>query len=249
MLTSVRSLMAATVLAGAALAATPALAQEGESEFTVSGNVALTSDYRFRGVSLSNGDMAIQGGIDLTHSTGLYFGTWASSIEDSPTYGEMELDLYIGWSGDITSGLTLDTGLLYYAYPSKDSGGGASDYFEPYISLSTQLGPVAATVGAAYAWKQKSLGKDDNLYTYTDLEAGIPDTPITLNGHLGYTKGALAPRLLAGGTKDTGFDWSIGASITALGGLNFGVSYIGTSGPNVKNFTDNTVVATLSYSF
>ena len=247
MLTSVRSLMAATVLAGAAFAATPALAQEAESEFTVSGNVAITSDYRFRGVSLSGGDMAIQGGIDLGHSSGFYVGTWASSIEDSTTYGEMELDLYAGWSGDITSGLTLDVGLLYYAYPSKDFG--ASDYFEPYVSLSTQLGPVSATVGAAYAWKQKSLGRDDNLYLYTDLEAGIPDTPITLTGHLGYTKGALAPRLLAGGTKDSGFDWSLGASITALGGLTFGVSYIGTSGPNVKDFTDDAVVATLSYSF
>ena len=247
MLTSVRSLMAATTLVGAALVATPALAEESESEFTVSGNVALTSDYRFRGVSLSAGDMAIQGGIDIGHSSGFYVGTWASSIEDSPLYGEMELDLYAGWSGDVASGLTLDVGLLYYAYPSKDFG--PADYFEPYISLSTQLGPVGATVGMAYAWDQKSLGNDDNLYIYTDLEAGIPDTPITLTGHLGYTKGVLAPKFLAGGTKDSGLDWSIGASITAMGGLNFGVSYIGTSGPNVKDFTDDAVVATLSYSF
>jgi len=244
MLTSIRSLMAATVLAGSALVATPALAQ-GESEFTVSGNVALTSDYRFRGVSFSDGDMAIQGGIDIEHASGFYVGTWGSSIEDSPTYGEMELNLYGGWSGDITSGLTLDVGLLYYAYPAKDTGGGASDYFEPYVSLSTQLGPVAATIGAAYAWKQKSLGKQDNFYVYTDLEAGIPDTPITLTGHLGYTTGALSPHL----NKKSGLDWSLGASITAMGGLTFSVAYVGTSGPSVKNFNDDAVVATLSYSF
>ena len=67
MLTSVRSLMAVTLLAGTALAATPAMAQDEENPaVTVSGNVALVTDYRFRGVGLSGGDAAIQGGITLS---------------------------------------------------------------------------------------------------------------------------------------------------------------------------------------
>lgn len=252
MLTSVRSLLAASILACGAFAAVPAYAQEeAESELAVSGSVGLVTDYRFRGVSLSAGELAVQGGITLDHSSGFYIGTWASSLEDSPTYGEVELDLYGGWKGEVTPGLTLDAGLLYYAYPSKDEPplAGPSDYFEPYVKLSTTLGPVGATLGVAYAWDQKSLGRRDNLYVFTDLAAGIPGTPVTLSGHLGYTDGALAPEFLAGGTDKSGIDWSIGASATVRGGLTLGVSYIGTEGPNINNFTDDAVVGTLSYSF
>ena len=249
MLTSVRSLLAATVLAGSAFAATPAFAQDDESEITVSGNVALVSDYRFRGVSLSAGDPAIQGGIDIGHSSGFYIGTWGSSIEGGASYGELELDIYAGWSGTLTPGLDLDVGLLYYAYPAKTNGFGPVDYFEPYMSLSTTLGPVGATVGVAYAWDQDSLGDDDNLYVYTDLEAGIPDTPLSLSAHLGYTDGVLAPDLLAGGTDGSGIDWSVGASVTFLGGLSLGVAYMDTEGASVSDFTDDAVVGTLSYSF
>ena len=249
MLTSVRSLLAASILASAAVA-TPAFAQdEAEPDITVSGNVALVTDYRFRGVSLSAGDPAIQGGIDIAHSSGFYVGTWGSSIEGGDAYGEMELDIYAGWSGTLTPGLDLDVGLLYYAYPAKTNGFGPVDYFEPYMSLSTTLGPVGATVGVAYAWDQDSLGDDDNLYLYTDLEAGIPETPITISAHLGYTDGALAPDLLAGGTDDNGIDWSVGASVTFLGGLSLGVTYMDTEGTSVKDFTDDAVVGTLSYSF
>ncbi|MEZ5749135.1 MAG: TorF family putative porin [Caenibius sp.] len=197
MLTSVRSLLAASILASAAVA-TPAFAQdETESDITVSGNVALVTDYRFRGVSLSGGDAAIQGGIDIGHSSGFYVGTWASSIRGG-NYGDMELDVYGGWSGDVTSGLTVDVGLLYYAYPGSTKGFGPYDYFEPYMSLSTTLGPVTATAGVAYAWDQKSLGDEDNLYIYTDLEVGSPNTPITISGHVGYTDGVLAPDYLNG---------------------------------------------------
>ena len=119
---SVRGALAATLLAGTALAATPAFADEADApaEITISGNVALTTDYRFRGVSLSGGDPAIQGGITVTHETGLYVGTWSSSIRGGDYYGEQELDLFGGWSGEVTSGLTLDAGLLIYVYPGNE---------------------------------------------------------------------------------------------------------------------------------
>ena len=73
MLTSVRSLVAATLLAGTALAATPALADETDApaDLTVTGNAAIVTDYRFRGLSLSGGDFAVQGSINLNHSSGL----------------------------------------------------------------------------------------------------------------------------------------------------------------------------------
>ncbi|WP_305098127.1 TorF family putative porin [Croceibacterium aestuarii] len=248
MLTSIRGLCAATALAGAAFLATPAMAEdENTSGFSISGNAAVVTDYRFRGVSLSGGDAAIQGGIDVAHDSGFYVGTWGSSI-DGGAYGSTELDIYGGWSGDVASGLSADVGLLYYYYPGG-VGGADLDYFEPYASVSTAFGPLGATVGVAYAWSQDSLGNDDNLYLYTDLSAAIPNSPISLSAHLGYTDGVLAPPFLAGTTDETGLDWSIGASATVLEKLTVGVSYIGVEGPSINGFTDDAVVGTLSVAF
>jgi uncharacterized protein (TIGR02001 family) len=254
MLTSVRSLLAATLLASSVLTAAPALAQDDDaaaSPITISGNVAMTSDYRFRGVSLSAGDFAIQGGVDLAHESGFYLGTWASSIQGGTPYGEVELDVYGGWTGDVAEGVTIDVGLLYYIYPTTDDPLNLdpdTDYFEPYASISTTIGPVGATLGAAYAWEQDSLGGNDNLYVYTDWSLGVPNTPLTFTAHLGYTDGVLAPPLLAGTADDTGLDWSLGVSGTIYGGLSASLTYVGVEGPSIDGFTDDAIVATLSFS-
>src|SRR3990170_7076976 len=203
MLTSVRGLLAATILAGSALASAPAFAQDDEaadSPISVSGNVALTTDYRFRGVSLSAGDIALQGGIDVVHESGFYVGTWASSIQGGTPYGEVELDVYGGWTGAVAEGVTVDVGLLAYLYPTTDDPLNLdpdTDYFEPYASVATTVGPVGATVGVAYAWDQDSLGGNDNLYLYSDFSLAVPGTPVTATAHLGYTDGVLAPDFLA----------------------------------------------------
>ena len=253
MLTSVRGLLAASFVAGSVMLATPVLAQDetAESPITISGNVAVTSDYRFRGVSLSGGDFALQGGIDLTTTSGFYVGTWGSSIQGGTPFGELELDVYGGWTGAVAEGVTVDVGLLYYMYPAGDDPLGVdadTDYFEPYASISTTLGPVGATLGAAYAWEQDSLGGEDNLYVYTDWSLGVPNTPVTFNAHLGYTDGVLAPPFLAGTADDSGFDWSIGATAAVYGGLSVGVSYVGVEGPSIDGYTDDAIVATLSFA-
>lgn len=242
---SVRGLLAATLLAGSALAANPAFAQDAapESDISVSANVSLTSDYRFRGVGLSGGDIAIQGGVDVSHSSGFYVGTWASSLEEDGGFGSTEVDIYGGWSGDV-GGATLDVGILYYAYPNAPAGD--FDYWEPYASVSGDFGPASLTAGVAYAWKQDSLGDEDNLYLYLDGSVGIPETPLTINGHLGYTDGVLTF------TNDSkAIDWSVGASATVYGPLSVSVSYVGVdhAGPEVDGITDDTVVLTLSAEF
>ncbi len=282
MLTSVRSLLAATVLAGAALAATPAMAQD-DLGISVSGNAAIVTEYRFRGIGLSGGDFAAQGGIDVGTDAGFYIGTWGSSLTNSDTtvmlddgsgdivgydvggYGALELDIYAGWSGEITDGLGFDVGALYYLYPNatnKDATSVApnltdypvfdgyaaydTDYWELYASLSPSLGPVDSTVGVAYAPKQDSLGGTDNLYLYLDLGMGIPDTPISLSGHVGYTDGFLTYT-----TSGDAIDWSIGADVAIGDKLSLGVAYIGVEddGLNIDGVTDDTVVGTLSVSF
>jgi len=249
MLTSVRGLFAATLLAGCALAATPALADETDppSDVTVTGSVALVTDYRFRGLSLSGGDFAVQGSVNVNHSSGFYAGAWASSLEDSPVYGSAELDVYAGWTGEIASGVTADVGLLYYVYPNGNVGD--ANVFEPYASISGSLGPATAKVGVAYAWKQDSLGGDDNLYLYTDWSLAVPETPLSVSAHLGYTDGALSPKLLTGVSTSGGLDYSVGAAYQITPALSLGVSYVGVEGASIDGFSNDAVVATLKASF
>lgn len=246
MLTSIRGLLAASLLTSSALFAAPAYAQDEEEAgpVTVTGSVTLVSDYRFRGVSLSGGDPAIQGGITVTHESGFYVGTWASSIDDGGTdfYGDVEVDIFGGWSGNVSEGLGLDVGLLYYAYPANASGVDA-EFFEPYATITGTFGPVTAKVGANYAWDQKGIA-DDSLYLRTDLSAGIPSTPLTLNAHLGYTDGAFSFD-----PDGESFDWSVGASATVLGSLTLGVSYVGVEAPKVNGLTDDAIVLSLGASF
>ncbi|WAT19159.1 TorF family putative porin [Aurantiacibacter sp. MUD11] len=244
MLTSVRSLTAASVFALSTALAAPAMAQDdddGGIGVELSGNVAIVSDYRFRGVSFSDGDIALQGGIDAAIG-GFYVGTWGSTISGGSAYGELELDVYAGYAGE-AGAITYDVGLLYYIYPTGDVAGFDSDYFEPYASIGTTLGPVGATVGVAYAWEQDSLGGGDNFYIYTDLEAGIPDTPITLSAHLGYTDGVFATDL-----DGDSLDWGLGASFAVTDSLSLGVNYVDTEGPSIEDFTDAGFFFTIGYS-
>lgn len=217
----------------------------GDSGITLSGNVALVTEYRFRGVDLSGGEIAIQGGVDLAYDSGFYAGTWASSLdEDTVGYGSTEVDFYAGFGGNLAEGVSFDIGGIVYMYP--DAGAGDFDYYEFYGSVGFGFGPAEATVGVAYAPDQDSLGDSDNFYIYTDLAAGIPDTPISLTAHLGYTDGFLT-------FTDDGkaFDWSIGLDVAVGGPVSIGVSYVGAEGDipaGAYDYTDDAVVFTLSAS-
>ena len=249
MLTSVRGLLAASLVVGCGMAATPAFADETDppAEFTVTGNVAMVTDYRFRGISLSDGDPAIQGAINVNHSSGLYAGVWGSSLEDSDLYGSVETDFYAGWTGAVSDGLTADVGMTYYVYFNGKVGD--ANYFEPYVSLTKTLGPVSAKAGAAYAWKQDALGGDDNLYLYTDWTLGVPNTPISIAAHLGYADGAQSPKVLTLDGTGGGWDYSLGASYAVTSNLSASVTYVGVDGASIDSFSNDAVVASLKYSF
>lgn len=222
----------------------------GDSGLTFSANIALASEYRFRGVDLSGGELAVQGGFDISHSSGFYVGTWASNLDEQTVgYGSTELDLYGGWSGNVSDAVSVDLGFIAYTYP--DAAAGDFDYYELYGSLGFSFGPASATTGIAYAPGQDGLdfggGTDDNLYVYTDLSVGIPETPITLNAHLGYTDGSLTF------TNDSkAFDWSLSADVSLGGNFSANIAYIEAEGdpaPGAYDFTDAAIVATISASF
>jgi len=244
-----RMLLAASLLAATAATSTCAWADETDppSDFTLSGYVQGVTDYRFRGISLSGGDFAAQATVNVNHASGFYAGAWASSLKDTPLYGRAEVDFYAGWTGEVASGLTADAGLVYYAYP--DGGAGPADLFEPYASLTATLGPGTAKLGVAYAWKQDALGGDDNLYLYTDLGASLPGMPVSLSAHLGYSDGALSPKVLTGSGTSGGFDWSAGATYSITAALSVGASYVGVEGASVDGLSNDALVGTLKLSF
>jgi len=225
-------------LIAAGLLAGPALAQDPPKPLTVSGAVALVSDYRFRGVSQSDKHAAIQGGLTLTHESGFYASFWGSNLAGWGAFGgsNMELDLIGGYKLPI-AGYTIDAGLTWYMYP-----GGASntDFAEPYVKISRTVGPLNLLAGVAYAPKQEALGnfsntpysrgqKQDNLYAWGDAAAGIPGTPITAKAHFGYSSGN--PGLGPNGTSVTPtgeyLDWLIGADCV-LGPVTLGIAYVDT---------------------
>lgn len=226
----------------------------GESGLTFSANVAFATEYRFRGVNLSDGEFAVQGGFDVNHSSGIYVGTWASNLDEQTVgFGSTELDLYGGWSGDLSDGVSADVGVLYYMYPDAPGVAGDTDYIEFYGSLSFSLASVSVTPGIAYAPDQSSLGSTDNLFIYTDVSIGIPDTPVTLNGHLGYTDGFLTFT-----NNSKAWDWSVSADFALNDTFTVSAAYIGVEGDAVNDliqpdgdlvFTGDAFVATLSASF
>lgn len=249
MLTSVRSLGAASIFALSTLAAMPAVAQDEEEDgigVEVSANVAITSDYKFRGVSLSDGDIAVQGGVDVGLPAGFYIGTWASSIdEDTVGYGHTELDIYGGWAAEFGN-ISTDVGVIMYIYPN--AGAGDFDYVEVYGSVGAALGPVEATLGVAYAPEQDSLGGTDNFYIYTDLSAGLPGTPVSVFAHAGYTDGFLTF------TEDgEALDYAIGVEAALGSVVSVSAAFVGVEGDVLIDpdgtFTDDSVVLTLSASF
>jgi hypothetical protein len=230
----------------------PALAQEEPAgPISVSGSVALVSDYRFRGVSQTDKEMAIQGGLTVSHESGAYVGTWASNLSGWGTFGgaNMELDLIAGFAVPI-GGAKLDLGVTWYMYPG---GADKTDFLEPYVRVSTDVGPGSVLVGVAYAPKQEALGrwsltgasaqaaaaglapfdapgsKKDNLYIWGDVNAAIPKTPVTLKAHLGYSDGnsGLGPNGTSVAPTGKYMDWLLGADV-AVGPVTLGVAYVDT---------------------
>lgn len=224
----------------------PAFAQETPEPITVTGSVGLVSDYRFRGVSQSDEQLAIQGGFTVTHESGLYVGTWGSNLSGWGTFGgaNMELDLVAGYKLPLAGG-SLDVGATWYMYPG---GFDNTDFIEPYVKLSGTAGPLNLLAGVAYAPKQEALGnwflngtsagtgvydvpgdKNDNLYLWGDASAGVPNTGLTLKGHLGYSNGNSGLGPFATSVAPTGeyWDWLVGADY-ALGPVTLGVAYVDT---------------------
>jgi hypothetical protein len=75
----IRTTAAAGTLAAMSLVSmNTALAQD---PWSFSANIGAVSNYMFRGASQTGDKPAIQGGVDVSHESGFYAGTWASNVD------------------------------------------------------------------------------------------------------------------------------------------------------------------------
>lgn len=220
------------VIAAAALAASPASALPlPGTGLSLNGDLTLMTDYRFRGISRSGEDPALQGNLIASHDSGFYVGARATTLDGLDTFrlrdprvadlGDAEVQLYAGYGTNMGAGFSADAGLLYYTFAGSR---GPTDHFEPYASLSYLLGPVEATAGLRYAPAQNGTGDEDMTYIFGELEAGIPLTPLSLTAHAGKQDW---------GAFGSYWNWSLGARY-ALGPAQLGVRYVDTDLPSVS---------------
>jgi uncharacterized protein (TIGR02001 family) len=175
------------------LSAMPALAADAPaSAFTPSANVAIVSNYLYRGITQTGASPALQGGFDLAHSSGAYVGVWGSSISwvSDGSLGSSagtEFDTYAGYKGKAGS-IDYDVGFLRYNYP----GVYPTSFSTGFANPDTNEVYVAATYSIVTAKVSYSLGdtfgiKTDAGSTYFDLSVNYPvgETGYTLGAHYG----------------------------------------------------------------
>jgi uncharacterized protein (TIGR02001 family) len=222
--------------------------EEKKPDNEISYNAALSSDYRFRGISQSRLDPALSGGADYTNNpTGFYLGTWLSTIKWTKELGgdgHLEVDVYGGKRGEITKDISYDVGVLTYYYPSN--------HLQPNANTTEIYGQIG--YGVAYAKYSSTLtnafgASDSKNSGYLDLGANI-EVPmgVTVNLHAGH-------QTVKGHSDGNYTDYKIGAT-KDFGFATGAVAVIGTDANNNgfyivngKHLGKTTAVVSISKTF
>lgn len=223
MIRNILSAVAALVLAGCTFTAAKADIKMGGGALT--GNVGLTSNYIFRGISNSDDHVALQGGLDYAHDTGFFLGTWASSVDfnDGPgNEAQIEWDLYGGYA-KTWNGVTFNGKFLYYLYPGVHGARArAYDYWELQGTVSGEL--AGFSLAANIAWANDFYGASgDGIYIQGNVSYPFAQY-FAIEGHIGHQSIDDNTRFGAPSYAD----WSLGVSATYQG-LKLGVYYIDTN--------------------
>ncbi|OAJ70005.1 hypothetical protein A7976_12660 [Methylobacillus sp. MM3] len=210
-------------------AAAPAAA-EPASPHTVTYNVGLFSQYIWRGMTQTDEELALQGGIDYAHASGFYAGAWASNVNWTEDGGyqesnSLELDLYGGYANTIgETGIGYNVGVLQYLYPGSDVDGAIeTNATEVYGGLSYKW----FNTKLSYVVSDEAWGVDDAEGTYyVEANADIPvgETGLTVNLHYGVFKfdGDV------GGVDNDQYDyddWKVGLTKAWANGVKVGGYY------------------------
>jgi uncharacterized protein (TIGR02001 family) len=204
-----------------------AFADEKKSDLGVSANVAMTSNYVWRGMTQSDDSPAVQGGFDLDYK-GVYVGVWGSNVKFTGSDASMELDAYGGYKNEI-SGIGYDIGYIQYAYPNDSK---ALNFGEAYLGLSYDFKVVE--VSAKY-----SLGvKTDTIDPENAYEGGV-SVPLPMDISIDAS---------IGNYENTGVYYIAGITKT-VGKFDFSVAYSAMDYEAAGTNTEENVIATISTSF
>jgi uncharacterized protein (TIGR02001 family) len=139
---------------------------EEEAESNFSWNLALTSDYVFRGVSQNARDPALQGGLDYAFGdSGFYVGAWGSNVDLGPGSPDIEVDTYVGWNTDMTDDLNLDIMLTRYNYFGEDEVDFGNIDYNELIGVLTWKEMLSFT--AAYTNDYSNAGISSTYFNIT----------------------------------------------------------------------------------
>lgn len=200
------SLIALAVL-GTLASSQVVMAAEEAPTWTVTNNIGFVSNYYFRGISQTWHKPAVQGGIDIAHSSGFYVGAWGSNVSPN-TYPDatLEVDAYAGYNGTISAveGLGYTVGLYGYFYPggtwkkynfqgtpNQTPEGGSWNTYEANFGMSYKWlsAKASVTLGDWFGAEKKTGWKDSTGgSTYLELNAAYPLPMVeglTLVGHVG----------------------------------------------------------------
>ena len=124
-------------------------------------SVALTTDYVYRGVSQTDENWAIQGSFDYGHPSGFYLGVWASNVDEIVSEGNIELDLYGGYSRELIKNFSFDIGVIYYWYPDPGTGP-KRDFIEGVLGVKYAFSDIALSpeLGLSYNYSPDFYGAD-----------------------------------------------------------------------------------------
>jgi uncharacterized protein (TIGR02001 family) len=157
------------------------LGLSGVSQAQFSSTWTAVSDYDFRGFSQSAKDPALQASADYAFGeSGFAIGAWASNIDFSPLDGDLELDIYANYTGEINDTFSWTVGFNYYTYPGSDDIGEYPEYF---------VGFSAGDFSFKQWYADNLFDLDvEGMYTEGNYSLAINDA-VSLGFHLGYAWG------------------------------------------------------------
>lgn len=222
-----------------------ALLVPGTVTAQVSGNVALLSDYRFRGESLTEGRPALQAGVNYDHSSGLFLGGLVSNVRIDPDVAGLSALLYGGYTRPINERASWDVGVVTYVFPHPSMGPGY-DYTEAFVGASFE------TLSSRLYYTNSYFGAGQAVYLELNGTRPINDR-IGLTGHIGYL-GQGQPRDSLSTSQHRGLiDFLAGINID-VSGFTLGLAIVGTNArqntcPAGTGRCNTTAVVSISHTF
>lgn len=211
----------------------------GQAQSQLTGNLGVTTDYRFRGVSQTQNAAAVQGGVDYAHRSGFYAGNWNSSVSGL-VYSNgsgIESDLYAGYKTNIAPGVSVDVGSYNYLYPRATTTATNNNFDTNEVYVGAGFRDLVAAryshvIGDGY------FGVSNAKNTrYFQLDTRVPVVGVknlSVVAHAGYTD-------VANSDSSDYADYNVGVAVALPQGWEGTVKYFANTGISAASEAANTV--------